>query len=106
MVLLDKGAWSVPDPTDKVPQDENETKSSQSGHHSHVILVIVEELGRAASAMTGSGSTSGSSMTMSSGGAAVAGGIFSRILLGVLIKQALTGSRRGGSRVVSYGISK
>jgi len=38
-VLLGKVPWSVPDPTDKVPQDENETKSSHSGHHSCVILV-------------------------------------------------------------------
>ena len=38
-VLLGRGPWSVPDPTDKIPQDENETKSSHSGRHSRVILV-------------------------------------------------------------------
>ncbi len=38
-VLLGKGPWSVPGPTDKIPQDENETKSSHSGRHSCVILV-------------------------------------------------------------------
>jgi len=38
-VLLGKGPWSVPDPMDKIPQDENETKSSHSGRHSCVILV-------------------------------------------------------------------
>ncbi len=35
---------------------------------------VVEELGKAASVMTGLGSTSGSSISMSSGGAVVAGG--------------------------------
>ena len=39
-VLLGRGPWSVPDPTNKIPQDENETKSSHSGRHSRVILVI------------------------------------------------------------------
>jgi len=38
-VLLGRGPWSVPVPTDKVLQDENETKSSHSVCHSCVILV-------------------------------------------------------------------
>jgi len=38
-VLLGKGAWSIPHPTDKVPQNENETKSSHSDRHFCVILV-------------------------------------------------------------------
>jgi len=46
MVLLGKGPWSVPDPppTDKILQDENETKSSHSDHHSHVILVTKHQI--------------------------------------------------------------
>ncbi len=39
VVLHGKGPWSIPDPMDKVPQDENKTKTSHSGRHSHVILV-------------------------------------------------------------------
>jgi len=39
--LLGKGPWSIPDPTDKVPQDEDETKSSHSDRHFCVILVIL-----------------------------------------------------------------
>jgi len=38
-VLLGMGPWSIPDPMDKVPQDENETKSSHNDRHSCVILV-------------------------------------------------------------------
>jgi len=39
MVWLGKGPWSVLAPADKVPQDENKTKSSHSGRDSCVILV-------------------------------------------------------------------
>jgi len=43
MVWLGKGPWSVLAPMDKVPQDENKTKSSHSGRDSCVILVRLQD---------------------------------------------------------------